>query len=433
MTAITESTAVRTARRQLTRWYLLTMALLLGLLGAGLYLTVRHQFRGELDASLARATREVIRASQIRDLEAGATGTVVDALDELRIPDRSLYLMDSDGAPIKPAQAEPWVVEAARATPEGETHDVTTEIAGDRTLRIHSESFAVSGELHRIAVVVADEIELEEQYASLITAFGAAALVALLLVALAGRLLVDRSMLPVERGITRMHQFMADAAHELRTPVAVLRTRAEVALLQPRDAEAYREALEGIAAEAARLSGLVADLLLLAHADAGERPIEPVSCHLDDIVLDACDAARSLATVAGVTIAIDTFEQADVHADPALIRQAVMILLDNAIKFTPPHGSIAVAVGVKRDEAFLAITDTGPGILPRDRERVFDRFVRGDAPPDRSRQPGAGLGLSIAQWIATAHQGRIELHAAVPTGTTAMLILPAFGAPRDIQ
>lgn len=431
MTSTPESTAVRTARRQLTRWYLLTMALMLGLLGAGLYLTVRQQFQTELDTSLARATQEVIRASQIRDLEADATGTVVDALDELRIPDRSLYLMSPDGTPIRPVQAEPWVVDAARRTRDGATLDVTTEVAGDRTLRIHTQSFVVSGNTHRIAVVVADEIELEEQYASLITAFGAAALVALLLVALAGRILVDRSMQPVQLGITRMRQFMADAAHELRTPVAVLRTRAEVALLQPRDTATYREALEGVAAESARLSGLVGDLLLLAHVDAGERPIEPVACHLDDIVLDACDAARSLATMAGVGLAITTFEQADVHADPALLRQAIMILLDNAIKFTPPQGTITVAVGVVQGEAYAAITDTGPGILPKDRDRVFDRFARGAAPPGEDRQPGAGLGLSIAQWVATAHRGRIELHTVTPTGTKAMLIVPAAGAPSE--
>ncbi|HET9065427.1 MAG TPA: HAMP domain-containing sensor histidine kinase [Gemmatimonadales bacterium] len=427
MTSTQDSGAVRTARRQLTRWYLLTMALMLGLLGAGLYLTIRHQFQTELDTSLARATGEVIRASRIRDLEAGATGTVVDALDELRIPDRSLYLMDSDGTPIKPAQAEPWVMDAARRTPEGATLDLTTEVAGDRTLRIHSQSFVASGERHRIAVVVADEVELEQQYAALITAFGAAALVALLLVAVAGRMLVDRSMQPVELGITRMRQFMADAAHELRTPVAVLRTRAEVALLQPRDADAYREALEGVTAEATRLSGLVGDLLLLAHADAGERPIEPVYGHLDDIVLDACDAARSLATVAGVTIEIAGFEQADVHADPALLRQAVMILLDNAVKFTPPHGTITVAVGTTDNAAFVTISDTGPGIAPSERARVFDRFMRGTAPPGAGHQPGAGLGLSIAQWIVTAHGGRIALHPGRPTGTVARLSLPIPG------
>ncbi|MEO8478065.1 MAG: HAMP domain-containing sensor histidine kinase [Gemmatimonadota bacterium] len=430
MSAIPRSTAVRTARRQLTRWYLLTMALMLGLLGVGLFLTIRQQFQAELDASLARATAEVIRASRIRDLEAGATGTVVDALDELRIPDRSLYLMSADGAPIRPTDAEPWVVDAARRTPAGATLDVTTEVTNDRTLRIHSESFVVSGELYRIAVVVADEVELEEQYASLITAFGAAALVALLLVALAGRILVDRSMEPVELGISRMRQFMADAAHELRTPVAVLRTRAEVALLQPRDTATYREALEGIAAESERLSGLVGDLLLLAHADAGERPIEPVACHLDDLVLDSCGAARSLATVAGLSLEITTFEQADVKADPALLRQAIMILLDNAIKFTPPRGAITVAVGVMEGEAYVAITDTGPGISLDDRDRVFDRFVRGAAPPREGRQPGAGLGLSIAQWIATAHRGRIELTGATPVGTTATLILPAASGPR---
>ncbi|HPF61445.1 MAG TPA: HAMP domain-containing sensor histidine kinase [Gemmatimonadales bacterium] len=426
MTDSPDAPALAQVRRRLTRWYLATLGAVLLVLGGGLFLAIRQQFQRELDASLQGATREIERAAAIRQREASAPVPVVDALDELRIPGRRLFLFDATGKPIRPAEVPSWVRDAARTAARTGTADVTVELPAEETVRLHGERFTLRDGTVQVAVAVADEIELEAQYATLITAFGAAALVALVLVWAASAFLVRQSIAPVARSMAQMRRFMADAAHELRTPVTVVRTKAEVALQRPRDAEGYAEALRGIEVESRRLSTLVGDLLTLARADAGERPAQLVPCFLDDVTLDACDAARSLATVAGITLAIDDFEEAPVRGDPELLRQAVLILLDNAIKYSPAGGTVHVAVGRTGDLARLTVRDHGPGIAPADHARVFDRFYRGEHArgPRGETAPGAGLGLAIAQWIARVHAGRLALEDAPGGGTLAVLQLP---------
>jgi signal transduction histidine kinase len=424
-----DAPAIARVRRRLTRWYLATFGAVLLLLGAGLFVAIRRQFLHELDASLRGATAEIERAAQIRQLEAGSPVQVVDALDELRIPGRRLFLFDATGAPIRPVDAAPWVQRAATLAATSGIADFSIELPEEESVRIYAERFTLDDGTVQVAVAVADEIELEAQYSTLITAFGAAALAALVLVWIATALLVRKSTEPVARSMAQMRQFMADAAHELRTPVTVVRTRAEVALQRPRDAEAYAEALRGIEVESRRLSTLVGDLLTLARADAGERPTQLVPCFLDDITLDACDAARSMATVAGVALEIDAFDEAPVTGDPEFLRQAVLILLDNAIKYSPAGGTVRVSVGRTTGMARLEVRDSGPGIAPEDLARVFDRFFRGDPAraPREEAATGAGLGLSIAQWIASLHAGRVSLEGAPGGGTLASLELPTRG------
>ena len=229
-----------------------------------------------------------------------------------------------------------------------------------------------------------------------------------------------KSTAPVERSIEHMRRFMADAAHELRTPLTVLRSRAEVALQQPRAAREYEEALRGIESEAKRLGTLVEDLLILARADAGERPIVRERLYLDDLTLEAAGAARAVAQAKGVALDVDEFDEAPVVGDPTLLRQLVMILLDNAVKFTERGGRVRVRVGAPNDRALLVVEDTGAGITTEQLPHVFERFYRGDAARSRANgngADGAGLGLSIAKWIADAHQAEIALASAPGEGT----------------
>jgi signal transduction histidine kinase len=422
---------LRRLRRRLTTWYLATFGAILLLLGGGLFLAIRHQFATQLDASLRQATRELQRAALIREREAGLAGSVVDAVDELHIPDRTLYLLRADGVPIRPDSADDWIREAARIAGSSGALDSDQELPGERTLRLHAERFTLPNQGPWVAVAVADKIELEVRYASLIAAFGAATLVALVLVAAAGSVLVGQSIAPIERSIEQMQRFMADAAHELRTPLSVLRSRAEIALQQPRDAPRYVAALEGIAAESNRLARIVDDLLTLARADAGERAIERGRLFLDDIVLDAADAARVVADGKGVTLTVGEFEEAPVDGDPHLLRQLVMILLDNAIKFTPIGGSVTVGIGRDDGRPLLTVVDSGPGIPAEQLPHVFERFYRGD--PARPRLGGAasgsGLGLAIAHWIATSHGAELSLTSEPGRGTTARARFPIGTLP----
>jgi signal transduction histidine kinase len=413
-------------RLRLTAWYVATFGLILVLLGGGLFLTIRFQMSRHLDDSLRLAVGELMRAARIREIEARtASGAVVDAVDELHIPDRALYLLGADGAPIKPPAAAPWIRDAARRAAGERSVDLEIE-AHDRRLRLHAERFTLPGPRTYVGAAVADVVELEDQYASLIGAFGAAALVGLVLVAFGGWLLVRKSTAPVERSVETMRRFMADAAHELRTPVAVLRSQAEVALQRERDGEAYAQALRRVESEAARLSATIEDLLTLARVDAGERRVARQRVFLDDLALDAASGARALADRRGVALEVGAFEEAVLSGDPALVRQLLMIVLDNAVKFTPAGGRVRVGVGAPGGQAEVVVEDSGIGIREDQLPHIFERFYRGD--PARARRngaDGAGLGLAIARWIADAHGARIDVKSEPGKGTRMAIRFPA--------
>ncbi|HEV7387381.1 MAG TPA: HAMP domain-containing sensor histidine kinase [Gemmatimonadaceae bacterium] len=416
-------------RLRLTIWYVATFGLIIVLLGAGLFVVISHQISQQLDDSLQGATLELVRAARIREFEdASVRGRLIDAVDELNIPDRVLYLLDIEGRPVRPAKADPWIIEAAKKAGAAGQVTVLRDMPDDRTLRLHAMRFKLASGAHLVAVAVADQEELEDKYTDLIAAFVGAALLALVLVAAGGFLLVRKSTAPIERSIVFMRRFMADAAHELRTPITILRTRAEVALQQPRDGADYVSALQGMEAEAHRLGSIVDSLLVLARADAGERQIEKERIYLDDIAIDAAGAARVVARQKGVDVTVDDFEEAPVLGDPSLIRQLVMIVLDNAVKFTDAGGQVHLGVSMQDGVPTVSVEDTGIGIKQEDLSRVFQRFFRGETA--RSRTEGAGLGLSIASWIAREHGAQISLKSEPGKGTRVVITFPA---PASVQ
>jgi signal transduction histidine kinase len=418
-------------RLRLTVWYAITFSAILLVLGLGLFFEIRRQFSAQLDDSLKDATAELVRAARIREIEsASARGHVVDAVDELHIPDRTLYLLDTRGTPIKPDSAGIWIQRAARQAERHGKWDAEHETDAEGTVRLHAERFVLASGAPLVAVAVADRVELEDRYASLIAAFTGAAVFALLLVAVGGWLLVRQSTKPAERTIEYMRRFMADAAHELRTPLTVLQSRAEIALQQPRDPSSYVIALRGIESESQRLGHIVDDLLTLARADTGERPLDSKRLYLDDIALDAASAAQAVGQSAGVDVVVEEFEETAVDGDAALLRQLLMILLDNAVKFTPPGGRVTVRVSAPGGRPMVSVSDTGIGIDPAQLPHVFERFYRGDAartPGTRhaNGRSGAGLGLAIASWIAEAHGAVISVVSDIEHGTTVTVDFPA--------
>ena len=287
--------------------------------------------------------------------------------------------------------------------------DVNTRGHG---LRLHAERFATVSGTPYIAVAAADRQELEDEYAALIAAFAGAAFVALLLVAGGGYVLVRQSTAPVERTMEYMRRFMADAAHELRTPLTVLRTRAEVTLQRERGVADYQAALQSIEREAERLGKIVEDLLLLARADAGERPVARERLYLDDLLLEVASGHRFVAERRGLSLDVRGLDEAVILG----------IVLDNAVKFTPAGGGVTVAVAASGGEVRVTVEDTGPGIAPDQLPHIFERFYRGD--PARARADGAGLGLAIARWIADAHGARIDVASEGGRGTRVVLVFP---------
>jgi signal transduction histidine kinase len=421
-------------RLRLTAWYVGTFFAILALLGIGMFATITRRFDSDLDASLRDATRELERVARARDsTRDGSAAVLFDAERDPRFPDRVLYIADTAGV-SNGAALEPWLRELAREATRRRAAERIHRPGGERILRGHADAFVLPSGRALVAIAVADEIELEDRYASLIAAFGFSALAALVLVALGGWLLAGKSTAPVEEVVSHMRRFMADAAHELRTPLTVVRARAEVALQRSREPREYEEALRGIERETTRLGRLVEDLLILARADAGERPIERQRVFLDDVALDAAEAARAIADRKLVRLEVADFEEAPMYADPALLRQLVMILLDNAIKFTAPSKSVQVQVLCGPQRVRLTVADEGMGIRPDQLPHVFERFYRGDLSRTRANGSGpdgfegAGLGLSIAQWIVNEHGGTIAIDSQPGQGTRVSVQFPTMVA-----
>lgn len=409
-------------RARVTAWYIGVFAAILVLFGGVLLFAASREISRELDADLRATTDEVARAVGIRERErALAPGTAVDALDEMRIPGRTLYVFDSTGAALHPTQAPAWVRAAARQALVRGSVLREQETGGDRTLRLFARRFTV-GQRRYVAAASADLIEIEQRYPALLAGFGLAALAALALVWTGGAALARKSLVPVERNLEQMRRFVADAAHELRTPAAVLRSRAEVALQQRRSPEEYERALSAVVREAERLGRTLDNLLLLASADAETIPIAREPIFLDDVLLDAISAVRERATQKETHVICRTFEESPVRGDSDLIRQLFIIFLDNAVKFTPPGGRVEVSVSATARVCRVDVVDSGPGISVEALPHIFERFYRADAA--RSRDGGAGLGLSIAQVIAHAHGASLRVESTTKGGTTATITFP---------
>jgi len=237
--------------------------------------------------------------------------------------------------------------------------------------------------------------------------------------------LLDR----LEDSFERQRRFIADASHELRTPVAILRGESEVTLSRPdRSPAEYREALTILRDESQRLAHIIEDLFTLTRADAGQYPITSRDFYLDELASDVLRHTRSLALAKQITLSPSIEPELLFHGDEALIRRLFLNLLDNAIKYTREGGAVTLECKKQAAQYLISVTDNGPGILPDLQPRIFERFFRADKARSRSETDsgGAGLGLSIARWIAEAHHGQLELARSDASGTTFTVTLPAL-------
>lgn len=411
----------------MTAWYVGTFAVVLVALGALLFVVLARDVSADLDASLRKATAAIADATERREQERAATGCgAIDPLEEIRIPDRKLYLFNLAGIPLTSEPPDSALREVARQAASAGTASGRWNAPHDQTLQAYAERFTTGRGATYVAAVVVDRDPIDDRYAALLALVGGLGAIGLVLVATGGWMLARKSVAPVERSMEHMRRFMADAAHELRTPVAVIRSRVDVALEQPRDVAAYGRTLGELREEIERLAALVSDLFTLARADAEERTPSRAQLQLDEIVLDAVTAAGWIAARRDITLHVEEAEEVVIDGDPTLVRQLVMIVLDNAIKFSENGGEVRISVRRSSEGATLVVADRGVGIMDRDVEHVFDRFYRAESV--RATTTGAGLGLAIARWIADAHGARIAIAAGTEGGTRVTMTFPTTAA-----
>jgi len=227
----------------------------------------------------------------------------------------------------------------------------------------------------------------------------------------------------LEAAFVTQRNFVADASHELRSPLANLRGTLEVTLRRPRAVEEYREALSIALTEAERLSRLVNELLMLSRVDAHQLALDVHPCDLSDIAHDAVTALAAVAQEKDVHLRIDA-QAAALHGDVSRLRQAVDNLLDNALRYAPPGSEVMVRTQRKNGQAVLSVQDAGPGLSPADQAHIFDRFYRVDG--SRARDSGGlGLGLPITKAIVEAHRGDISVQSKPGAGCLFQVTLPA--------
>lgn len=232
--------------------------------------------------------------------------------------------------------------------------------------------------------------------------------------------LLDR----LQKAFELQRRFVADASHELRTPLTTIRGNVDVLLLDPALDEETRDALQQVSGESARMSRLVTNLLLLARADSGQQAPSPHPVDLHDLVLETVRQARSMSSTVSVSLVRE--DQVMVSGDSDQLKQVLLNLLENALKYTPDGGRVTVSVYAEGTWAKLEIRDTGIGIAPEDQQRIFDRFYRAEG--RRHDAGGSGLGLSIANRVVSAHGGRLAVESVPGVGSIFTVWLPLRSA-----
>lgn len=458
-----------TVRLRLTIWYTAALALLLAAYAIGVFLVVRHNLRQDLDPRLhedAEIAEELLIWTADDRMIWRESG---DPRDDSR-DSQWLEVSIADGRVVfrsAGARSRPLPSEAAIGT--GEWKSIKAH--NGEMLRVHAER----GEIHSRPVIIRvaeSEQALQDGLASLGWIMGIGLPIGLLLAAAGGYSLARRALAPVDRMATQarqitaerlgdrlpidnprdelgrlaeafnatlhrlqesfnqMRRFVADASHELRTPLTAIRSVGEVGLQDPRSPREYREVIGSMLEEVDRLGQLLDGLLTLSRADAGKSKLVREPLDLSALVDQAVTELQVLAEEKDQRLVLHTTPQVAVMADALLLRRAISNLVDNAIKYSPPHTNIDVRLTADGRQVVLDVIDQGPGIAAEDQPHVFDRFYRVDR--SRSRETdGTGLGLAIAQWVIDAHGGKIELTSDEGRGSTFRIVLPLRAATAE--
>ncbi len=459
----------RSIRGRLTLWLTLLITLCMAAFALYLYLTVTATLTGNLEQTLRVEAQQVAATFDVQGPNGNSDGAGqaadIGAVDGFSTAGLFIETFDTHGHPLARSSNLGRLHlpdESRAASLIGAGSRLSTQAVPGDALRVYSVPASRDGQIVGLVLVATSLHDVTTAARTLLALLIAGGLAVVLLAALGGLALVRRGLRPLDRmaavaeGITarrldqrlalrappveverlahtfdamldRLHEsfaaqrrFVADASHDLRTPLATLHGRSEVLLLRPTLDDETRAGLAMMRDEAARMGRMVANLLVLARGDE-DRPIDRRPVELDVLLLEVAGQAHALARGVRVTLAHE--DQALVLGDRDLLKQALLNLVDNALAHTPPGGSVALSLRVADGQAYLSVRDSGAGIAPDDLPRIFERFYRVD--PARSRRSGgAGLGLSIVRWVAEAHGGQATAASTVGVGSTFTIMLP---------
>jgi two-component system OmpR family sensor kinase len=467
---------IESVRARLTIFYVLVLAVVLLIVGGLIYVLLARVLYARIDEGLL-AVMQIAANSLDNDLAEGQD--VADAARstaaELASRQQMLAIYDANGQLLAESGRDdeieihlPPIDSIPFATTELTT--VTEARDNDDRHRLAMRRVALPKHDATYIVVAGGSLEpTDEELEALRDTLAYVVPIALLLVGLGGWFLAHRSLAPVvamaerarrigiddvggrlpvanprdelgqlaqtfnellerlESSMKQQRQFMADASHELRTPITTTRTAANVALQQRhRDEEEYRHSLAVIEQQATRLSRIVDDMFTLARADAGNYPVRRQPMYLDEVVAEGVSAARIVASTKEVRIDCSVSSSATFTGDEELIRRMIMNLLDNAVRHSPPGAVVHVTLRRAEFLYSIVVADQGSGILPENQPHIFERFYRVD--PSRARgntDGGAGLGLALVQWVAQLHGGTVTLTSSSNTGSTFTVELPS--------
>ena len=471
---------INTVRGRLTLWYVTALALVLAIFGAAFYVLLSRALYARMDNGLLSLI-EVSTRSLSNDLEEGQSiiSAALSTAAELATPEQSLLIFEPSGrllAENHPKDDFQMRLPELSSIPEEKTrlYTVTDLGGGDGApdYRVAARRVTIPPKNVTYVLLASQSLNpVEDELALLRKPLLFAGSMALLLAGLGGWLLARKSLAPVvamagsarrigaenlgqqlpvansrdELGqlgstfnelLARLHtsfelqrRFMADASHELRTPLSIMRTTASVTLRKrSRGEDEYREAIQMMDEQSRRLSRIVKDMFILSRADAGHYPLDKSSFYLNDLIEEVARAGGLLAEHKSVTLEIMNSAEAGFHGDEDLLRQMILNLVDNAIRYTPAGGVVRLSLTQESDNYMISVSDTGPGIPLEAQPHIFDRFYRANIEQSHSEETvsdGTGLGLAIARWIAQAHDGNLDLARSDHRGTTFIVKLPA--------
>jgi signal transduction histidine kinase len=317
----------------------------------------------------------------------------------------------------------PFEESARRAAQEGETITETLDGPEGEMLRVVSVPItAVDGDEVAVVQAAQPRLVVREAVGSLLLILVPVGLGGLLLAGIGGLFMSRRAMQPVRDSFQRQRTFIADASHELKTPLALIKINAEVMERNPTDPE-NREIIEDQLSEIDQMDTLLSDLLVLARLDAGRLDVENKPFDLAIVAAETAGRFLTRAAEEGVRLEVEVPDELPVYGDPGHAGQILAVLLDNAVRYTPKGGTITISGRHFSDRTEASVTDTGPGISPEHLPRIFDRFYRAEEARTR-KGGGTGLGLSIARDLARAQNGELVADNAQEGGANFTLKLP---------